>query len=83
VVGLLRASGRSVPRLARELGCSPRSLRDWARRLDVDAGRAGGPTSDEGEELGRLGRAVRALSEERAIIGEAAALVAKAGENRR
>ena len=30
-VRLLRSSGRSVPQLARELGCSPQSLRNWAR----------------------------------------------------
>ena len=35
-VRLLRTSGRSVPQLAKELGCSPQSLRNWARRLDVD-----------------------------------------------
>jgi len=35
-VRLLRSSGRSVPQLARELGCSPQSLRNWARQLDVD-----------------------------------------------
>ncbi len=44
-VRLLRSSGRSVPQLARELGCSPQSLRNWARQLDVDQGRAEGLTS--------------------------------------
>jgi transposase len=39
-VRLLRTSERSVPQLARELGCSPQSLRNWARQLDVDAGKA-------------------------------------------
>jgi transposase len=82
-VGLLRASGRSVARLARELGCSPRSLRNWARRLDLDEGGAGGLTGDEGEELGRLRRGVRTLSEEREILGKAAGFFAKDGENRR
>ena len=44
-VRLLRTSGRSIPQLAEELGCSPQSLRNWARRLDVDEGKAEGLTS--------------------------------------
>jgi transposase-like protein len=38
-VRLLKTSGRSVPQLAKELGCSPQSLRNWARQLDVDEDR--------------------------------------------
>jgi len=58
-VRLLRTSGRSVPQLAKELGCSPQSLWNWARRLEVDEGKAEGLTSDEREELSRLRREVR------------------------
>jgi transposase-like protein len=32
-VRLLRTSDRTVPQLARELGCSPTSLRNWAASL--------------------------------------------------
>jgi transposase-like protein len=38
-VRLLRSSGRSVPQLARELGVSPQSLRNWSVQLDVDEGK--------------------------------------------
>src|SRR5215211_7062264 len=66
-VRLLRSSGRSVPQLARELGCSPQSLRNWARQLGVDDGKAAGLTTDEREELRRL-RRLRVVSEEREIL---------------
>jgi transposase len=82
-VRLLRTSGRSVPKLARELGCSPQSLRNWARQLDVDEGRAGGLTSGEREELRRLRREVKTLTEEREILRKAAAFFAKDSETRR
>jgi transposase-like protein len=64
-------------RSAQELGCSPRSLGNWAGRVDVDEGRAEGLSSDEREELRRLRREVRTLSEERAILRQAAACFAK------
>ena len=81
-VRLLRSSGRSVPQLARELGCSPQSLRNWARQLDVDEGRKEGLSSDEREELRRLRRENRILAEERDILKKAAACFANDGRTR-
>jgi transposase len=82
VVALLKSSGKSVPQLAGELGISPQSLRNWARQIDVDAGRAEGLTSEEREELRRLRREVKTLTEEREILKKAAVFFAKDGGTR-
>jgi transposase len=81
-VQLLRSSGRPVPQLAAELGCSPQSLRNWSRQIDVDAGRAQGLTSDERDELRRLRRELRVVTEEREILKKAAAFFAKESATR-
>ena len=61
-VRLLRSSDRSVLRLARELGVSPQSLRNWSVQLEVDAGKAEGLILPEREELRRLRRENRVLA---------------------
>ena len=75
-VRLLRSSDRTAEQLARELGCSPQSIRNWARQIDVDAGKAEGLTTAEREELRRLRRENRILTEEREILKKAAAFFA-------
>ena len=76
-IALLRSSGKPVPQLAGELGISPQSLRNWARQIDVDAGKAEGLSSDEREELRRLRRELKIVTEEREILKKAAAFFAK------
>ncbi len=81
-VRLLRSSGRPIPQLARELGCSEQSLRNWSRQGDVDDGKADGLSSDERGELRRLRRENLILAEERDILKKAAAFFAKDSETR-
>ena len=76
-VALLKGSGKTVPQLAAELGISPQSLRNWSRQLDVDDGRAEGLSSAERDELRRLRRELRTVTEEREILKKAAAFFAK------
>ena len=81
-VRLLKSSGRPIPQLARELGCSEQSLRNWSRQVDVDDGNADGLRTDEREELRRLRRENLILAEERDILKKAAAFFVKEGETR-
>jgi transposase len=82
-VALLKSSGKTVPQLAAELGVSPQSLRNWSRQIDVDEGKAAGLSSDERcEELRRLRRELRTVTEEREILKKAAAFFAKESETR-
>jgi len=81
-VRLVRSGDRSVPQLAKELGVSQGSLRNWASQRDVDEGRAEGLCSSEREELRRLRKENRILAEEREILKKAAAFFASESRTR-
>ena len=78
-VELIRTSGKSIPALARDLGVSDQTLRNWQRQGQVEAGqgRPGELTSAEREELRRLRREVKVLQQEREILRTAAAFFAQ------
>jgi transposase len=71
-VQLLRSSGRSIPQLAKELGVSEGSLRNWLKQADIDEGKTQGLTSDERDELRRLRRENNILKQERDFLKKAA-----------
>lgn len=80
-VELIR-SGTPLKRVAADLGVSEQTLRNWGRQGAIDAGRAEGLTTDEREELRRLRRENRRLSQERAILKAAAAFFARETDRR-
>ncbi|MBN9374411.1 MAG: transposase, partial [Cellulomonas sp.] len=63
-VALYRSGGRSLERLAKEVGISATTLGNWVRQAEVDAGQRPGLTSDDREELTRLRRENRRLEME-------------------
>ncbi len=76
-IRLIRSSGRSIPQVAKELGVSDNSLRNWVRQAEIDEGKREGLTTEEREELKRLRREVKILRQEREILKKAAAFFAR------
>jgi transposase len=76
-------SGRSVKDVAKSLGMTPQSLRNWVRQEQVDRHeRDDGLTTAEREELRELRRKVRRLEQERDLLKRAAAFFARETEIR-
>jgi transposase len=83
-IRLVQTSRKSRNQLARELGISTETLRQWVKQADIDAGvRHDGLMSEETEEVRRLRREITTLREEREILRKAAAFFAKETDSRR
>jgi len=75
VVDLVRASGKSIGAVAKDLGLTETAVRAWVRQAGVDGGR--GPvdalTTAERDELTQLRRRVKTLEMEREVLKKATA----------
>jgi transposase len=78
-IELARTSGKTIPELAKDLGVSGQTLRNWVHQADIDAGH-GRPdqlTTTEQQQLRRLRRENQVLRQEREILKKAAAFFAR------
>jgi transposase len=72
-IRLVRASDEEhpIPRIAREIGVSDGTLRNWVNQDEIDSGEREGLTTEEKEELHRLRREVKTLRQEKEILRKA------------
>lgn len=77
-IRLVRESGRPRAQIARELGVTSETIRQWMKQADIDDGRRDdGLTTEEREEVRALRRRVKVLEQEREILKRAAAFFAQ------
>ncbi|MCA9620142.1 MAG: transposase [Myxococcales bacterium] len=79
VVRLCRAGGESIADVARRLDLTETAVRAWVEQAEVDevGGTADALTTKEREELVRLRRELKPVTEERDILKKATAFFAK------
>jgi transposase len=78
IVELCRRGDRSVGQVAKDFDLTETAVRQWVTQAELDAGtRTDGLTTDEREELARLRRENRRLTEDVEILKRATAFFAK------
>ena len=68
----------AISRVSRQLGVGVESLRVWVKQAEVDAGRRGGFTTEERDELKALRKENRELKRSNEILRRASAYFAQA-----
>jgi transposase len=76
-VELVQSSGRSISQIAKDLGVSGTSLKNWVKQAQIDQGERQGLTTEERQELRKLRKENKVLRQEREILRKAAAFFAR------
>ena len=73
----------AVVSIAGKIGCTPQTLNDWVKKVDVDSGRKPGLTTDMTAKMKALERENRELRQANEILRKASAYFAQAELDRR
>ena len=73
----------AIQAIARKIGCSAETLRNWVRRAERDEGKRPGPTTTEQQRMKELERENRELKRANEILRKASAYFAQAELDRR
>ena len=76
-VRLYRDSGQSLAAVAKDLGVSLETLRNWVNQAKIDRGEKEGLTTEERAELTRLRKENKTLRMERDLLKKATAYFAR------
>jgi transposase len=77
IVALCQLPGNTVASVCKEYQLAETAVRRWVRQAEVDAGLKPGTTTGEAEEVARLRKQLREVTEERDILARAVGFFAK------
>ena len=77
IVALCGLPENTVSSVCKEYGLAETAVRRWVRQADIDAGLKPGITSGDAEEIARLRKQLREVTEERDILARAVGFFAK------
>ena len=77
IIALCQLPDKTVASVCKEYDLAESAVRRWVRQAEVDTGARPGVTSGDAEEVARLRRQLREVTEERDILARAVGFFAK------
>ena len=77
IVSLCQLPDKTVASVCKEYDLAETAVRRWVRQSEIDAGLKPGTTTGEAEEIARLRKQLREVTEERDILARAVGFFAK------